>query len=84
MKKNHKKTLKTKDQESASGTKFVTFNSQGEGLPMVVRDWSGISSSLGSFDDNKSHYSSLADMNDFGKKFSTIANIIENNVENIV
>lgn len=84
MKKNHKKTLYIEEMEgNASGTSFVRFDLVDGGLPKTVRKWAGIINPLGEFviDDERSEC--LADLNDRGKKFSTIADIIENNVENI-
>jgi hypothetical protein len=96
MKKNHKKTLYTEEMEdNSSGTSFVRFDLVDGGLPKVVRKWACMVSVLGDFRKppskmvyfsklfRKLNKYSLADLNDDGKKFSTIADIIEKNVENI-
>lgn len=92
MKKNHKKTLYTEEMEDKfSGTSFVRFDLVDGGLPKVVREWADIINPLGDFIisdiDNQGYIydtkECLADLNDNGKKFSTIADIIEKNVENL-
>jgi hypothetical protein len=50
----------------------------GEALPTIVKKWAGISHCLGMFEGVY-----LADLNDDGKNFSTIADLIEKNVENL-
>jgi len=106
MKKNHKKTLKTRTKKLINGSiggiekmveknfannyGSVIFNNQSGSLPSVVKKWAGIKDSTGEFiykvkdkygeyKDNKN----LSILNDTGCKFTTIANIIEKNVENI-
>jgi hypothetical protein len=84
MKKNHKKTLYTEEmQDNSSGTSFIRFDLVDGGLPKVVREWADITNSLGGFKIDDARSECLADLNDYGKKFSTIADIIEKNVENI-
>ena len=92
MKKNHKKSLLTEQMEdNTSGTSFVRFNTVDGGLPQAVIKWAGIKKYLGNFiirniDIHGFEYNTeecLADINDNGKKFSTIADIIEKNVENL-
>jgi len=86
MKQNHKKTLYTEEMEDAvTGTSFVRFDLVDGGLPKAVRKWADIETSLGIFvvDIEYDIEECLADLNDSGKKFSTIANIIEKNVENL-
>ena len=84
MKKNHKKILYTEEmQDNSSGTSFIRFDSANGGLPKVVREWADITNSLGEFVIDDARSECLADLNDSGKKFSTIADIIEKNVENI-
>ena len=87
MKKNHKKTLYTEEmQDNSSGTSFVRFDLVDGGLPKAVRKWADIINPLGEFQVGCGEYDieeCLADLNDTGKKFSTIADIIEKNVENI-
>jgi hypothetical protein len=91
MKKNHKKLLFTEEMEGdISGTSFVSFDLADEFLPEVVKKWAGIKDKTGYFI-CKTKYKNyeyedtqdLAVMNDTGKKFSTIADIIEKNVENL-
>lgn len=84
MKKNHKKTLLTQEMEdNASCTSFIRFDTVDGGLPQAVRKWAGIRKYLGNFFIADDTEECLADLNDSGKKFSTIANIIEKNVENL-
>ena len=78
MKKNHKKTLHSEHMVSIAGTEFIRLDHHDGGLPTIVKKWAGISHCLGMIKDVY-----LADLNDDGKKFSTIANIIEKNVENL-
>lgn len=64
------------------------FNRMDELLPKVVQNWAGLGSSRGDFESianspTTHFYNGLADMNDFGSDFKTIANIIENNPDNI-
>ncbi len=49
----------------------------------MVREWAGITNPLAEFEIDDARSECLADLNDDGKKFSTIADIIEKNVENI-
>jgi len=84
MKKNHKKTLFTEHMiDSETDAEFVSFNKHDGGLPKLVREWAGITSPLGEFINDKDRVEYLADLNDDGKKFSTIADIIEKNVESL-
>jgi len=87
MKKNHKKTLYTEEmQDNSSGTSFIRFDLVDGGLPKAVRKWADIINPLGEFQVSCGEYDieeCLADLNDSGKKFSTIADIIEKNVENL-
>jgi len=80
MKKNHKKTLHSDHMVDSTGTEFIRLNKNDGGLPWEVRLWADITSPLGEFNKGKK---CLADLNDSGKKFSTIADIIEKNVENL-
>lgn len=83
MKKNHKKTLYADHMvDSETGTEFISLNQHDGGLPRVVREWANMINPLGEFIKND-RVQYLADLNDDGKKFSTIANIIEKNVENL-
>lgn len=83
MKKNHKKTLHADHMvDSETGTEFISLNQHDGGLPKVVREWANMINPLGEFIKND-RVQYLADLNDDGKKFSTIANIIEKNVESL-
>jgi hypothetical protein len=81
MKKNHKKSLETRSVDGFESN-FVYFGNQSQGLPKVVRQWAGVQTCLGDFNTDNDFFC-LADLNDIGRKFNTIANIIEKNVENI-
>jgi len=92
MKKNHKKCLKTrtKEHDFADNDGFVFFNNQSGLLPSIVKKWAEIKDSSGEFvykiKDKYGEYKNnenLSFLNDTGRKFSTIANIIEKNVENL-
>lgn len=52
-------------------------------LPEKVKEWSGIKSSYGKFYGEEDLPAPLADLNDNGKKFKTIADIIEKHYENL-
>jgi hypothetical protein len=81
MKKNHRKSLRTRSVDGVDSS-YVYFGNQSQGLPKVVRQWSGVKTSLGDMDANND-FVCLADLNDCGSKFTTIANLIEKNAENI-
>lgn len=91
MKKNKKKTLPEKvcDNDRDFSYGYCRFGGKKEDLPKEVKDWSGIKNSLGRFEITKTdedgiedyEVETLADLNDLGKKFKTIANIIEKNYE---
>lgn len=82
MKKNKKKMLSetTWSNDSDFSHGYCRLGGKKEDLPKEVMKWSGISNNLGSFyrDDKQE---SLADLNDMGRKFKTIADIIEKNYE---
>ena len=84
MKKHKKKTLSEKvcDNDSDFSFGYCRFGGHKEDLPKEVKNWAGMSSSLGNFDDPFSQ-PCLADLNDTGRKFKTIADIIEQNYENL-
>jgi hypothetical protein len=83
MKKKHKKSLNSKTLEDWNVTR-ISFNKNDQGLPSLVKKWAGMKDSLGYFiDSNDKMGQCLADMNDIGRKFKTIANTIEKNVENL-
>jgi len=87
MKKNKKKTLSEKvcgnDSDFSFG--YCRFGGKKEDLPKEVKDWAGMRSSLGNFYDDIYPLGQpcLADLNDTGRKFKTIANIIEKNYEQL-
>jgi len=94
MKKNHKKTLKSYTKEHSDygveGNGYVVFNNKGQSLPSVVKRWAGIKDETGEFVCQRKdrhgtfeEYQNLSILNDSGHKFSTIADFIENNAENI-
>jgi hypothetical protein len=94
MKKNHKKSLKITTREhtdyGTEGNGYVVFNNQGQSLPSAVKKWAGIKDETGEFvyqqEDRYGRfgeYQNLSMLNDTGHKFSTIADIIEKNVENL-
>ena len=82
MKKNHKKTLFTEHMIDSETVEFISFNKYDGGLPKEVREWANMINPCGEFI-NKDRVEYLSDLNDDGKKFSTIADIIEKNVENL-
>jgi hypothetical protein len=91
MKKNHKRTISVKSHDDLH-IDYVTFANKDDSLPAVVRKWAGIKNEMGTFDYHekdaygifkRTRTKCLADLNDTGKKFSTIADIIDKNVENI-
>jgi hypothetical protein len=82
MKKNHKKTLFTEHMIDSETVEFISFNKHDGGLPKEVREWANMINPCGEFI-NKNRVEYLSDLNDDGKKFSTIADIIEKNVENL-
>lgn len=92
MKKSKKKTLPEivydNDMDFSHG--YSRLDGKKEDLPKQVKDWAGIKNSLGKFKIKQTDYAGeyiqeecLADLNDMGRKFKTIANIIEKNWENI-
>jgi hypothetical protein len=83
MKKNHKKTLHGEYMISIADVEFIRFNKHDGGLPRAVREWADITNPLAEFEIDDARSECLADLNDNGKKFSTIADIIEKNVENL-
>jgi len=82
MKKKHKKSLNTKIVDGWAERR-ISFNKQDQGLPVVVKKWAGMKDSLGYFIADTEFSECLADLNDMGTKFKTIANTIEKNVENL-
>lgn len=92
MKKNKKKTIPEKicDNNRDFSFGYTRFDGSCDGLPKSVRDWSGIKNSLGKFKIKQTDYvgeyvqeECLADLNDMGRKFKIISNIIEKNWENL-
>ena len=89
MRKSNKKTLDTQTTQvydlPYTPQEIVTFNGEDTSLPVEVKNWAGISDplGLGTFHDVHEEPQCLADLNDMGKRLTTIANIIEKNIENI-
>ena len=85
MKKSKKKTLleKVYDNDMDFSFGYSRFGGSKEDLPKDVMKWSGIKNSLGQFNLSDNHYETLADLNDLGRKFKTIADIIEKNWESL-
>jgi hypothetical protein len=92
MKKNHKKTLTVKTSNSGFCPEngYVIFGDRDGSLPPAVKKWAGIKDSTGEFTyivkDQYGEYKdhkNLSILNDTGKTFKTIANIIEKNIENL-
>lgn len=90
MKKNKKKVLPEKvyDNDSDFSHGYSRFGGNKEGLPKEVKDWAGMKNSLGKFEADKvdeygDREECLADLNDLGQKFNTIADIIEKNWESL-
>jgi hypothetical protein len=87
MKKNKKKTLPEKvcDNDRDFSYGYSRFGGKKEDLPKEVKDWAGMRSGLGNFygDIYLLNQTCLADINDIGKKFKTISDIIEKNYESL-
>lgn len=94
MKKSKKKTLPEKiyDNDSDFSHGYSRFGGKKEDLPKEVKDWAGMKSNLGKFTTEETWFGDykvgnveecLADLNDIGKKFKTIADIIEKNYEQL-
>lgn len=87
MKKKKKKTLPetTEDYNSQfiDWSKCTTFGDKAFDLPKEVMKWSGVETSTGQLWYTLGDLPSLSSLNDAGKKFKTIANIIEKNWENL-
>jgi hypothetical protein len=87
MKKNKKKTLPEKvcDNDRDFSYGYSRFGGKKEDLPKDVMKWAGIGNSMGEFttDDPVYDQYNLADLNDTGRKFKTIADIIEKNYEQL-
>lgn len=66
----------------SGGWLFKTeFDVDGILLPREVMEWAGMNSFAGMLNNNT--LDTLTDLNDFGKSFKQIANIIEKNVEKL-
>jgi len=86
MKKSKKKTLPEKvyDNDGDFSHGYSRFGGKKDDLPKEVKDWAGMKNSVGNFKIKEvdycgeyDHEESLADLNDSGRKFKTIAGIIE-------
>ena len=85
MRKSKKKVLPEKvyDNDGDFSFGYCRFGGHKEDLPKEVKNWAGINNNLGKFYLSDGHYECLADLNDMGKKFKTIADIIEKNYEQL-
>lgn len=63
--------------ESGTYSTLYVYDNDESVLPEVVRDWAGLQETDGAFETKKGNNTSLADVNDGGKKFGAIAKIIE-------
>lgn len=95
-KKNKKSLLDTDDHSARESgldlpktNRVFEFNGESTALPDVVRAWAGIADDAGCFrgdfllERGDKLYNSLAEMNDSGCRFSTIADVIEKYPEKI-
>ena len=92
-KKNHKKMIDTKINNWDTNFKYgvIEFDGYSGLLPKEVKEWAGLTHCTGefleyadcSFPVTKAKYYSLADMNDKGVTFKTIADTIEKQWENL-
>jgi hypothetical protein len=88
MIKNKKEKLKETTQSSAYDKEQMTHSFDGidDILPKKVMNWSGLGTEEGEFDATNPTTTKplkLTEMNDDGKRFTTIANFIEKNWENL-
>lgn len=87
MKKNKKKMLSETiwDNNSDFSFGYCRLGGKKEDLPKEVMKWAGIGNSMGAFTTDNPIYDqyNLADLNDTGRKFKTIADIIEKNYESL-
>jgi hypothetical protein len=85
MKRKHKRTLTQKDNSDETNRSYVTYNKKAACLPKPVQKWAGIKSAYGDFSDYNVFWiqKNLSLLNDSGSRFSTIANIIEKNVDKL-
>lgn len=81
MKKNHKKILKEKKCDTYASTHSTKFGTKTDILPAQVKQWAGMKSAEGFWITNTGIKDSLIDWNDSGKKFTSIANTIEDHWE---
>jgi hypothetical protein len=90
MKKSKKKTLPEKIYNKDFPNGCTKFGNKLDDLPVEVRKWAGMKNSMGEFYTGITWFGdyevekireSLADLNDTGRKFKTIAGIIEKNWE---
>jgi hypothetical protein len=78
MKNSHKKSLNTIEYH-----KIICFGKETQVLPLIVKKWAGMKTYIGIMNNSNKVEYCLSGINDSGKKFSTIANIIEENVDNL-
>ena len=82
MRKNKKKTIPEKiyNDDSDFSHGYSRFGGKKEDLPKEAMDWAGIKDSVGKFPwgvTQDTNFYNLADLNDLGRKFKTIADIIQ-------
>ena len=65
------------------GGNTYRFNDEEGTLPKAVRIWAGMENESGYFKYKNGKAGELTDLNDNGKSFKQIANVIEKNCENI-
>lgn len=68
--------------EEDKDANYIRFDGQWEVLPESVMEWAGMESATGALS-LRDIDTSLAEMNDNGKKFSTLANTIEKHYEQL-
>lgn len=68
--------------DSPDNQPLVDIKEEGE-LPSTVQEWSGMYGSVGEFKGKMKGHTSLAELNDGGKTFLEIADLIENNWQNL-
>ncbi len=70
------------DKTNCNGSVSYSYEGDEGVLPDAVKDWAGLKTDCGNFDDEDDD-ESLAGINDDGKKFATIAKIIASNPEGL-
>lgn len=83
MKRQKKKTLQVKCNQKFDPLcqyGYRLLDKEAVGLPKKVREWAKVKSKIGL---SRKYNFCLADLNDDGKKFKTIAQVIKNNYQHI-